>query len=754
MPQTGHALGAHSSEFRAISARDSEATFYIPATGTASRPRRTLKHDDTFAIFDTHGDIGAAAGPADGLFDHDTRFLSHLELLLNGYQPLLLGSSVKSDNLSHHVDLTNPDIYADGEIDLMKDTVHVARTICVHEGCLRERMAITNYGISDVGISVSIAFASDFADIFEVRGMRRSRRGRAWSEVISPSSIALCYRGLDNALRETVLSFEPRPDVLTTSIATFALKLAPGSQHVVFVGACSRGRAEKSTELFFRGLASLRRRLKAKTSGAATVAISNPLVHEIISRCLADMYMLITETPQGPYPYAGIPWFSTTFGRDGIISALQMLWVDPGIARGVLSRLAHFQARSADPDRDADGGKIVHEMRGGEMAALREVPFGLYYGSVDATPLFVILAGEYLQRTADIAFIASIWPVIERAIAWMDGPGDMDGDGFIEYSRGSQTGLANQGWKDSNDAIFHADGRLAEGPIALVEVQAYAYAARIAAADCARQLGKGSRASELLQQAQELRRRFEEIFWCEDIGTYVLALDGNKEKCKVRTSNAGHALFAGIASTERARRISTQLLQSPFYSGWGIRTVAQGEPRYNPMSYHNGSVWPHDNALIAAGFARYGLKEAVLPIFDGMMRAATHMEHRRMPELYCGFRRRPGRGPTLYPVACSPQAWAAGAPLMTLHAMLGIERDEGDRKKMRAVLPVLPENVQSLQVKGFVDSGNCFDLTGCKHADGSVALDITCQTAFPQTHAVRQPAEASNGRTIDSSSSR
>jgi glycogen debranching enzyme len=686
-----------------------EAAFYISTAGSLARHRRTLKHNDTFAVFDDHGDIGATAGGPDGLFDKDTRFLSHLELLINDTRPLLLGSAIKDNNLNYYVDLTNPDFFDDGTIVLPKDTIHIARTMYLHDGALRERVAIGNHGNKVTRFSLSFTFAADFADIFEVRGMRRPRRGRGWTELLTGGSVALAYRGLDGALRETAVSFEPFPLLLKDGYAAYALELPPGARASVFVTASSRGAPERSTAAYFRGFVRLKRELRAATRGAATIETSNSVLNEVMCRSMADLYMLLTTTADGLYPYAGIPWYSTTFGRDGLITAWQMLWVDPAIAAGVLQRLARLQADAEEACSDASPGKILHEMRKGEMAALGEIPFGLYYGSVDATPLFVMLAGLYAERTGDYALIRAIWPAIERAIAWIDGPGDCDGDGFIEWSRAAETGLANQGWKDSRDSIFHADGRLAEGPIALVEVQGYVFAAKRLAAACARKLGDARRAAELDAQAQELRKRFNRAFWCEDLGTYAPALDGDKEPCRVHTSNAGHALATGIASPDRARRIAKHLLRSSFNSGWGIRTVAQGEARYNPMSYHNGSIWPHDNALIARGLAHYGLKDGIETIFEGLIQAASYMDHRRIPELYCGFRRRPGRGPTLYPVACSPQAWAAAAPFSLVQSMLGLEFDHPARQ-IRLINPCVPEFAGTVILRNLSLAGASADL--------------------------------------------
>ena len=718
-----------------------EAPFYIPATGPATRPRRTLKHDDTFVVLDSHGDIGASAGGADGLFHCDTRFLSHLELLLNGMQPLLLGSNVRDDNTLLTVDLTNPDVYFDDHLVLPKDTLHVVRTIFLWRETAYQRLAIRNHGDHPVDLRLSMLFDSDFADLFEVRGLRRERRGVMRRHTVRPATTVLSYEGLDAKLRQAALRFDPPPSELTATTASYRLDLAPKqATRICFTIGCGMPEPPQPVPLV-RGLRAVHLNRRAASRDATTVETSNDLFNEVLCRSMSDLYMLMTNTPQGPYPYAGIPWYSTTFGRDGLITALQMLWFDPRVARGVLRRLAAYQAKTDDPASDAQPGKILHEMREGEMAALREVPFGLYYGSVDATPLFVMLAGLYAERTGDDATIVELWPAIEAALAWIDGPGDSDGDGFIEYYRATEQGLANQGWKDSQDAIFHADGRQALGPIALAEVQGYVFCAKMLAARCAERLGLTDRARLLKAGAVLLAERFDASFWCPEIETYALALDGDKEPCRVRSSNAGQVLFTGIAKPERAAKVADGLMRPQFFSGWGIRTIANTEACYNPMSYHNGSIWPHDNALIALGLSRYGLKRPVERLFKGLFEAATYMEMRRLPELFCGFQRGRGRGPTLYPVACSPQAWASATPFTLIEASLGLKFDPGD-SEIRLIDPRLPPFLDWVTLRN-LRLGDCIvDLVARRNND-NVSVEVV-RTQGPIRVAVIHSGAASS----------
>ena len=677
--------------------------FYILATASKAATRTSvLKSGDTFAVFDESGDIGTFGGGEQGLYHEGTRYLSLFRLRLNGHRPLLLSARVKDDNELFGADLTNPDMPLTGDRVLARDLVHMFRARFLSDGSWHERIRLWNYSRSAVAISLTFDIDADFADIFEVRGTRRERRGRRLTPVVDGPTSKIGYQGLDGEERTTIVEWSRKPSASSPMMARFDYEVEPHAPATLcFSIRCDRERRVIAPRSFKAAEADAGAALELARSQYATFDSSSERFNQWVRRSAADLRMLVSDTPYGQYPYAGVPWFSTPFGRDGIIAALQTLWVNPRIARGVLEYLAATQADEVNEAQDAEPGKILHETRSSEMARLGEVPFGRYYGSVDATPLYVVLAGAYFERTGDREFLARIWPHVTRALAWIDRYGDRDGDGFVEYARRSPRGLVQQGWKDSQDSVFHADGTLAEPPIALCEVQAYVYDARRRAALMADALGQASVAGALRDSAERLRQAFEERFWLEKESVYALALDGHKRPCRVRSSNAGHALFGGIAAPDRARRVADYLTGREMFSGWGVRTLSPVEQRYNPMSYHNGSVWPHDNGLIAAGFSSYGFDDLIAAPFSALFDASMMMDGQRLPELFCGFRRRSGEGPTLYPVACSPQAWSSGVVFAMLQSTMRLSLDAAARRLSidRATLPPFLASLRVLNLE-------------------------------------------------------
>ena len=675
--------------------------YYILASSSMADGRtEVLKHGETFAVFDRYGDVYRVLPSPQGLYHEGTRFLSRFELSLGTQRLMMLSASAKEDNALFTVDLTNSDMMLEGQRQVPRGTLHLSRTRFLWQGTWQERIRVHNYGTAKLPLSITIGLDADFADLFEARGRTRPRRGVRLKTIRSKSGLVFGYKGLDGIIRRTHVRCSPAPKQVMADGFRIESRIPPNADLTWEITiSCELEQRRKTGVLTYdRAQHEAEKALEKATASDAHVFTSNEQFNHWLNRSLADLHMLISDTPHGLYPYAGVPWFSVPFGRDGIITALQMLWMNPGIARGVLGYLAATQATDVRPEQDAEVGKILHETRQGEMAALGEIPFGRYYGSVDATPLFIVLAGAYYQRSGDRKFLTTLWPHIQRALEWIDQSGDPTGMGFTTYARQSAKGLVHQGWKDSHDSVFHADGRAVEGPVALCEVQAYVYRAKRTAADLARILGDGAHADRLLKEADALQERFERAFWCEDLGTYALALDGRGRPCRVRSSNAGHCLYGGIAEQKRGLRTGRTLLSEEFFNGWGIRTIATSEARYNPMSYHNGSVWPHDNALIADGMAAYGDKQGAMKVLTGIFDASLFIPLHRLPELFCGFSRRPGESPTLYPTACSPQAWAAGAGFQLLQACLGLQID-GTRRLVSFDRPVLPPFLERVEIR-------------------------------------------------------
>lgn len=683
----------------------------LAPSGISDDRNRVLKHGDTFAVFDHLGRIKPGGLGEEGLYHDGTRYLSGWTLDLDGRPPFFLGSTVRDENDQLSITLTNPDRLRDRRVEVPLGTLHLAVRTFLWRGALHWRLRVSSRGVDRVAASIQLNFRADFADIFEVRGMKREARGLDLAPIFERDRLTLAYHGLDGVIRRTLLRFTPTSHETTADHARFDLDLAPRQEVVIDVVAmCSRGDETKTDPPDFDSAAAeAAAALERSKAGACRIGACESRFDSWLRRSESDIHMMTSDLKTGPYPYAGIPWFNTPFGRDGIITAFECLWFKPETARGVLGYLSSTQAKELIPSQDAEPGKVLHETRDGEMAALGEMPFGRYYGGIDSTPLFVLLAGAYYERTADLSFIDSIWPNVDDALRWIDDFGDRDGDGFVEYERRSNDGLLHQGWKDSDDAVSHADGTFAEGPIALCEVQSYVYAAWRAGAALAGALGFYEKAEKFKLRAERLRDRFEEAFWCEDIGMYALALDGEKRRCRVRASNAGQCLLGGIAAADRAERVARNLLTPDFFSGWGIRTLATTEVRYNPMAYHNGAVWPHDNALIAFGAARYGLKEVSLAVTSGLFYAGTYFDLNRMPELFCGFDRESGEGPVPYPVACAPQSWAAGSVYLLIQACLGLEVN-GVERRVLLHRPRLPAFIPELRITNLNVAGAILDL--------------------------------------------
>ncbi|HEX8948657.1 MAG TPA: amylo-alpha-1,6-glucosidase [Dissulfurispiraceae bacterium] len=672
-----------------------EDKYYILATSARTDLRtNTIKYDETFAVVDRFGDILMMGMGEQGIYHLGTRHISTWELLVEDQRPFLLSSGAREDNHVLSSDLTNTDMMI-GKTFLPRESIHLHRSKFLWKGNCFEGIYLINFGMEPIAVRISLLFDADFKDVFEVRGIKRTRRGEYLAPHFWQQGITLRYMGLDDVERSTRITFSHQPASLEANKATFEFHLTPRQRQTFRITMQFDHKERIHWEDAFILSSETSRAMKARACQACT---GNEQFNTWFNTSMNDTHMMLTHTKYGIYPYAGVPWFNAAFGRDGIITALECLWFEPEIAKDVLQHLAANQAVAVIHERDAEPGKIIHEVRFGEMAALGEIPFGKYYGSVDSTPLFIYLAGAYYRRTGDLELIRTIWSNLKMALQWIDNYGDLDGDGFIEYRRRSERGLRNQGWKDSGDSVFHADGAIAEGPIALCEVQGYVYAAKMEAALLASLLGDEQLARRLEQEAESLRKHFEESFWADEIDMYAIALDGKKKPCKVRTSNAGQCIFTGIASEERVYRMTDILLSPDFFSGWGIRTVASTEARYNPMSYHNGSIWPHDNAMIAMGFARYGLRDALMKVFKGLFDATKFFDQHRLPELFCGFHRRIDSGPTAYPVACSPQAWASGAIFMLLAACLGLHLEQPNRVVLKHT--TLPEFLSEVGLSG------------------------------------------------------
>ena len=692
---------------------------------TDLRGSTVLKRGGVFLLTDQLGDVVPDERGL-GMYVGDTRMLSRLTLLVGGERPSVLRPD--GDGAGHGpIVMTNPELpqgqrpaASTGE-PLAARSLGIVRERHLDRG-LHERLAISNYADHPATLTVDLVLDADMADIFEVRGFVRPRRGDRGPTHVRGDTAAFEYRALDGRqLRTRVVApgaqIRPAPRGIGGVRARWRPRIAPGA----------RADLEWSV-LPELPVAVAALETVAGICRATEIRSDSPALDRIVARGIADLDLLLTPGPGAGQRFiaAGIPWFTALFGRDAILASFGALIVDPGLAIDTLRVLASLQATTDDPTVDAEPGKIPHEVRNGEMARTGEVPFGRYYGSADATPLWLILLGETFDWTGDLDLVEGLWPNALAALDWVESHGDLDGDGFIEYRRRAPGGLIQHGWKDAPDAIRDRHGRVAEGPIALAEVQGYAYDARVRMARLARALGDAVLARRLEKDAGRLRDRFEAAFWVPDRMTYALALDGLKRPMDAIGSNQGHALWSGIVSGGHAAAVAANLTGSDLDSGWGLRTFAAGQRGYSPLGYHTGSVWPHDTAVAVAGLRRAGFDAQASQLAGELLGAAQTFPDGRLPELFCGFGRNEVGPPVPYPTACAPQAWAAAAPLMILRALLGM-RPRAAEHRLDLERPRLPAGLATLTLSGLRIGDARVDLR-CHRLGGSTRVEVSSVT--------------------------
>ncbi len=716
--------------------------------------RHVLKENDLMMVSDEMGDMPRGRRRL-GLYCCDTRYLSILETSIDGQQPRLLASS-SEENYVCDIQMANPTMeLSDGNTALAR-TISIRRSRFLKDG-LHESISFYNHNPFPSPIQFTIVFGSDFCDIFEVRGAERPQRGELSPPFFADSRLTLSYLGLDEVVRRTEIIFEANPSNVEIDVCaaepvlrrpstflpdavepavmtvfrsacakmTWDLTLMPGKpQSIAFHILTAEGELTPMAGAFDKGLADLRNSYQDWHRQCAKLETDNQLFNQLLHRSTLDLRLLMDLTPEGLVPTAGIPWFACIFGRDSLITSLQTLMLNPQIAVSTLRFLAKHQGTKVDPWRDEEPGKILHEMRKGEMATTGEIPHSAYYGSVDATPLFLILFAETMRWLDDDTLYQEILPSAKRALEWMEHYGDLDGDGYLEYLSRSSHGIRDQGWKDSYGAITYPDGTQVEPPVALVEVQGYAYRAMKQMAVLLTRKGEVSLPAKLEKKATLLKERFNRDFWLEEKRAFAQALDVDKKPVEVITSNPGHCLFCDIVDEEKARYLVLRLTSADMASGWGIRTVSNGEPTYNPMSYQNGSIWPHDNSLIVAGMRRYGYPWEAEQIATQLFDASRFFPYARLPELFCGFTRdREGYSvPAEYPVSSSPQAWTAGGAILLFQSLLGLQVDAFSKRIY--LTPKLPPWLEQASVRGLRIGEGTVDLHFESH-DEDTSFEIT-----------------------------
>lgn len=721
-----------------------------------SQTTLTLKDDDLFLITDTLGNIAGLLDDSDtissmGLFCRDTRFLSRLELQIEGRLPILLSSSAQK-GFALSVLCANPRI----SDRIPAETIGIQREIVIN-GALFEELTITNYSTEPVTFELSLSFDADFLDLFEIRGFDRSQRGRLLRRVqptpspdnssltdrnhssnpgalevetddpdaasfipprpilpyADPSELTMAYEGLDGAIMESHIEFRHRvPDIVKGYTVIWQIELGSheteqlGYRLEMLTNNRPVSRVNVPTTLMQAKAAELMEEQEWRAS-ITQIRSDNRAFNQVIERAEHDIYLLRQTFAQGKILSAGVPWFCTLFGRDSVIAASQTMILDPAIARETLMVLAHYQGKVDDDWREEEPGKILHELRLGEMARCQEIPHTPYYGTVDATPLWIMLYAEYYAWTHDRETLEKLWDNALAAMNWIDR--SCRETGYLSYNLRSKRGLKNQGWKDSGDCIVDRNGKQAVGPISLCEVQAYVYAAKVRLSEIARLKKRLDLADRWLEEAQDLKNRFNRDFWLANQDYCALALDGEGNPVDSITSNPGHCLSLGIFSPERAKSIAERLQAPDMFNGWGIRTLSRFSPAYNPMGYHIGSVWPHDNGLIALGLRSLGLVDQALELSQGLIDMTMQQPYQRPPELFCGYERNGEGGPVRYPVACSPQAWATGTVFQLLQMMVNMVPD-APGNHLRIIDPALPVSIHQLELKNLKVGSTILDL--------------------------------------------
>ena len=666
----------------------------------------TLIDGKTFLSNSVAGDIMPPGAPDVGFFHNDTRFLSQLELKVADLRAVVLSSSMEK-SFASQIELTTGNITIRDTVDLPENTVHIRREQLLAKNTFFDHLTLENFNQKAIDFRVELTYAADFMDVFQVRGSARGKSGQYFRPQMEKDSIRFSYLGLDRRERDTLVKLSPAParfNVRDEAVVTaeWQVHLKPQERlriETTVMALIQNDRYVRNDKFDFASNLRLRRQKFEEWERESTsISSSHDEFDGAIRTASGDFHALQIPNGKEHIIAAGIPWFATIFGRDSILAGYQSLLLNPTLAADTLRVHARYQGKENNDWRDEEPGKILHEHRDGEMTFDKEIPFGAYYGSVDATPLFLVLASEVFNWTADEGLIEELMPALHRALEWIDRYGDLDGDGLIEYHRRSPKGLVNQGWKDSWDAIMHPDGSVAQSPVALVEVQGYVYDAKYRMSRLMRHFGEATLADRLKREATELAKRIEKSFWMQRKGFYAMALDRDKRKVEVVSSNVGHLLFSRALKADRARAVAQRLMQPDMHSGWGWRTLSASEPVYNPMSYHRGSVWPHDNSLIVHGMALNDFPRAALHTLTSLFQASVNFRDNRLPELFCGMQRREFDVPVHYPVSCSPQAWASGAFFFMLTSVLGI-RPSAPKRELNIVNPMLPDWLDHLEVR-------------------------------------------------------